>query len=175
VKTRFLLAAIGVAFACNPDEPELIGRWSNTTKQTLVIESDLSGRLTQEATCAPDLQMAIHRDPWDAYAFFFVDNQAIYFPVEQKALFAPNEYFCASKDSVAMCRFCRLADADHLECEQTEQKITGRGAFVTHDCNWTRVQTSSTTTSSVSCPAQPDAGTGCRATVLVGDGPDAGI
>jgi hypothetical protein len=174
VKTRAMLALLAIAIACAPDEPEVTGRWKNRTNQLLVIEKNLSGRLAQETRCANELRVKIHRDPYDAYAIIFEPNQAVYFPVEQKPLFAPNEFFCSSKDSTAMCRFCRIEDGDLLTCDSTEQKITGRGASATHDCNWIRVITATTSTTSAGCPEPPDAGmAGCRAVELVG--PDGGV
>lgn len=176
MNTRTLSLLLLTALACAPDEPEVVGRWQNSTQQLLVIEKDLTGRLTQEARCAPDLRITMHRDPLDAYAVIFEDNQSIYFPLEQKALFQPNEFFCSSKESIPMCRFCRLSDPNHLDCEQTEQKITGLGSLVTHECAWVRVETSSTSTTSDNCPRVADAGTGCRATAVVGnEDPDAGV
>lgn len=175
MNTRIFALLLLTALACNPDEPQVVGRWQNSTKQLLVIEKDLSGRLTQQARCAPDLRITMHRDPFDAYALFFEENQPIYFPLVQQALFQPNEFFCSSKDSIAMCRFCRLTDPDHLDCESTEQKITGLGSLVTHECAWVRVQTSSTSTAAPGCPMTPDAGTGCRAIGIDNGDPDAGV
>jgi hypothetical protein len=173
VSARFFIAVALVAVACTPDDPQIVGRWQNGTKQYLVVEANLTGRLTQQAACSPDLMIRVHRDPLDAYALFFVPNQSVYFPLVQRPLFEPNEFFCASKDSTAMCNFCRLEDSTHLACEQTEQKITGRGSTVTHDCTWVRVETSSTSTQAVSCPMVADAGTGCTATALIA--PDASV
>lgn len=176
MKTRIASALVLVALACSPNPPAISGRWTNKTKQLLVIEEDLSGRVTQEARCASQLNVTVHRDPFDAYAIFFDENQPVYFPLEQRPLFAPNEYFCASKDSTAMCIFCRLDGDDTLTCDETEQKISGRGALVTHDCTWTRVGTTTTATTSVGCPNIPDAGTGCRAINSLEDpDPDAGV
>ncbi|MCK6546017.1 hypothetical protein L6R52_09120 [Myxococcota bacterium] len=171
---RLTLALALTAVACSPDAPEIAGVWRNGTGQLMVIEPDLTGVVWQEEACAPPLSFTMHRDPYDGYAIRFDDNQSIYFPLAQKDLFAPSEYFCSSKDSVAMCRFCRL-DGDTLGCERTEQKITGRGGLVTHDCTWARATGTSTTSidAGVTCPVPFDAGTGCR--VALPPNPDAGV
>jgi hypothetical protein len=172
--TRLAVALVLTAVACTPDAPEIAGLWRNGTRQLMVIDADLTGKVWQEEACAPPLSFTMHRDPYDGYAIKLDDNQSIYFPLAQKDLFAPSEYFCASKDSVPMCRFCRL-DGDTLACEPTEQKITGRGSLVTHDCTWARATGTSTTTidAGVSCPIPFDAGTGCR--VALPSDPDAGV
>lgn len=165
--------AAAVAFAalaaCSQDPPEVVGLWRNGTNQLMVVGPDLTGVVYQEAPCTPSLRIHLHRDPYDAYAVRFEDNQSIYFPLAQKELFAPAEYFCASKDSVPMCQFCRL-EGDTMSCSTTEQKITGRGVLVTHDCAWRRLipGTGTSTTpvdAGLTCPGTFDAGGGCRPNV----------
>ncbi len=176
MNTRVLFLLFLVAIACSPNPPAVSGRWTNKTKQLLVIEEDLSGRLTQEARCSPQINVTIHRDPLDAYSIVFNENQPVYFPVVQRPFFEPNEFFCASKDSTPMCNFCLVQENNSLDCEETEQKISGRGGLVTHDCTWTRVTTTTTSTSSMGCPVVPDAGAGCRAiNTVIDPSPDAGV
>jgi hypothetical protein len=166
-------ASILALLSCKPDEPEIVGAWRNDTQQLLVIEPNLTGKLLQERMCAPPLVVSIHRDPFDAYAIRFDPNQLVYFPLVQKELFAPSEYFCASKDSVPMCQFCRVEDKT-MSCTTTEQKITGRGATVVHNCNWRRVETTTATISDM-CPPPVDGGAGCRAGASpIDGGEDAG-
>lgn len=150
---RVLIGCLLLA-GCGVDDPEILGAWKNRSGQQLIVGGDMSGQLTQAATCTPQLIVFIERDPFDGYAIRFEPSQRIFYPpAQQQAFFG--ESFCSSKKSVPMCRFCQIDGAEMI-CESPEQEIVGSGAGVVHDCNWVR----STATSTAPAP-------GCRPSDLV--------
>lgn len=158
MRAPILAVALTLVFACGSDTAEIIGVWKNGTDQILDVGSDLRGTLTQTNRCAPRLAMFMHRDPFDNYAIRFEPNQNVFFPVDIAEQFLPNEFFCSSRDSVPMCRFCRV-DGDALRCEAPEQDLARINPKVKHDCAWVRVSTASTATiatSTAGCPRLPE-------------------
>jgi hypothetical protein len=161
-KRFFMLLAL---CACSPDAPKIVGTWQNRDHQVLSIGPTLHGKLSQIAKCGPPLDVRVYRDPFDAYAIQFDINQLIYIPPRELQFFQGAEFFCADQDSDPMCNFCRI-DGKTMTCNSTDQKITGFGEPVTHDCVWTQISTAITSTVTGgfrlpgSCPTSPNDG-GC--------------
>lgn len=132
-----------LAVSCGLENVALKGTWRNRTGQLLVISGDFSGRLTQTPTCSPELAVDMERDPWGGWAVRFHPDQRIFYPLRQKQFFS-GESFCSSEGSKPMCNFCKL-EGSTMECEPTHQDIVGSGVSVTHDCSWTRVVLTTTT------------------------------
>lgn len=145
VATATLSLGLVLLYRCGPKEPEISGTWRNDASQLLFVGPNLEGQVTQEAPCSARLSIKVRRDPYDGYSIRFEPGQTVFFPPLQRTNFGMNEYFCASKDSVPMCAFCRV-EGDSMKCNTPGQKIAGSGATVHHDCNWVRVSTSSTST-----------------------------
>ncbi|MFO0723391.1 MAG: hypothetical protein U1E65_06400 [Myxococcota bacterium] len=146
-----LLLAV-VFFSCGLENVALEGAWKNQTGQLLLIAGDFSGRLTQTPTCTPELKVDLERDPWGGWAIRFHPDQRISYPLRQKQFFT-GDSFCSSEGSKPMCNFCRVTGTT-MTCESTHQDIVGSGVSVTHDCNWTRVTlTASTSTVNPACTA----------------------
>jgi hypothetical protein len=135
------LLALGTP-ACGTEDTTLPGRWQNGTRQVLEIRPDLSGWLTQAATCTPTLEVDLERDPFGGWAIRFDDNQRIHYPPVQQRFFE-GDSFCSTPGSKPMCNFCQLEETK-LTCEPTKQEIVGSGVRITHDCTWLRVGTTST-------------------------------
>ncbi len=160
-------AAIALWAACSPDAPKIVGTWRNRDKQILTVNPTLKGTVYQLTACAPPLAVDIHRDPYDAYAIQFEIDQTVYFPPAEASRFGGAQFFCSSSDSDPMCSFCRI-NGRSMTCMAPEQKISGFGATVMHDCNWTQLSTSPTSSitasydAGISCGFAPDGG-GCTA------------
>jgi hypothetical protein len=161
-------ASISAFLACSPDAAKVVGTWVNREKVYLTVEKDLRGQVYQLTACARPLTVKIHRDPFDSYSIQFDKDQTLYFPPRIKSLFGGAEFFCSSADSDPMCSFCRI-DGKQMTCTAPEQKITGFGATVQHDCVWTQVSTSATSSvtanrdAGISCPALTSDAGGCSA------------
>lgn len=147
-------AAAAALASCKADAPEVVGTWTNSSGQTLVVASDLTAEVTQ-LTREPPVRLKVHRDPYNGYAFLYVPNQAVFFsPADVQARYGGFQYFCATADSDPMCAFCRV-DGKKLRCDTTSQSLTGLPLPVVQDCSWTL--RSKTATLSALGPA-PDAG-----------------
>jgi hypothetical protein len=170
-----------ITLSCSPDASKIVGTWINNDRQVLTLDKTLHGKLSQIARCGTPLAVRAYRDPYDLYAIQFDLNQLIYFPPRELQFFGGAEFFCADKDSVPMCNFCEIQGRSMI-CQTTEQKITGFGETVTHDCTWHQISVATTSTVISdfrlpgSCPAIQDAG-GCNTPGLQpfdsGTGPDA--
>lgn len=150
-----VVAGLAGVVACGVESnPGVIGVWRNGTHQVLNVRPDLTGWLTQSATCSPTLEVSLERDPFGGWAIRFEPNQRIFYPPIQKRFFL-GESFCSSPGSMPMCNFCQVEET-RMTCDATRQEIVGSGVRVSHDCSWLSVPT--TTTSSV-----PPAACGRRA------------
>jgi hypothetical protein len=169
-----LLAVWAFAASCHPGHAEIIGVWRNQTNQIISVGSDLNGVLTQSAACAPLLTMHVNRDPYDNYALEFDLNQRVYFPPAERMYFGSAEYFCSSDQSVPMCRFCEVRN-EQMNCQTTEQNITGYGQPVVHNCTWVRLSTTAAPREMGPGAGCPKAQAGCPIdTIVTSTGTDAG-
>lgn len=141
---RILVLGALAAVACGLSDNDVVGKWENGSGQLMVVRSDLTGFLTQSATCTPTIEIAMERDPFGAWAVRINPNQRVFFPPDQVKNFQAKS-FCSSPGTKPMCDFCRV-EGTRMDCDSPEQEIVGAGSRVTHNCHWLNVLTTSTAT-----------------------------